>query len=68
MRTDPDAAAVDLPMDTSRALFHFNDHVLTYAGHFRHDEEQQRHSHSFVEIAFVLSGEGVHRSVAGRSR
>ena len=66
MRTDPDAAAVDLPMDTSRALFHFNDHVLTYAGHFRHDEEQQRHSHSFVEIAFVLSGEGVHRSVAGR--
>ena len=65
MRTDPDAAAVDLPMDTSRALFHFNDHVLTYAGHFRHDEEQQRHSHSFVEIAFVLSGEGVHRSVAG---
>ena len=66
MSTDPEAAAVDLPMDTSRALFHFNDHVLTYAGSFRHEEEMQRHSHSFVEIAFVLSGEGVHRSGAGR--
>ncbi len=66
MRTDEKAVAVDLPMDTSRALFHFNDHVLTYAGRYQHDEQQVLHSHSFVEIAFVLSGEGVHRSIAGR--
>ena len=66
MRTNEKAVAGDLPMDTSRALFHFNDHVLTYAGRFQHDEEQMLHSHSFVEIAFVLSGEGVHRSTAGR--
>ena len=66
MTTDGEAVADILPMDTSRALFHFNDHTLTYAGHYLHDEEQVPHSHSFVEIAFVLSGEGVHRSIAGR--
>ena len=68
MRTDGGAVADILPMDTSQALFHFNDQTLTYAGRYLHDEEQVPHSHSFVEIAFVLSGEGVHRSMASGSR
>jgi AraC family transcriptional regulator, L-rhamnose operon transcriptional activator RhaR len=65
-RTDCETVVGDLPMDTSGALFHFNDHALTYAGPFQHDKEEVLHSHSFVEITFVLSGEGVHRSIAGR--
>jgi AraC family L-rhamnose operon transcriptional activator RhaR len=66
MRTSDEVVVDDLPMDTSRALFHFNDHALVYAGNFLHTEEQPLHSHSFVEIALVLSGEAVHRSIAGR--
>lgn len=66
MRTSSEDLADDLPMDTSRALFHFNDHALIFAGNFLHTEDQPLHSHSFVEIAVVLSGDGVHRSIAGR--
>jgi AraC family transcriptional regulator, L-rhamnose operon transcriptional activator RhaR len=58
----------DLPMDTSRDLFHFTDGALAYAGHHFHDEVNPLHTHSFVEIAFAVGGEGVHHSVAGRQR
>jgi AraC family transcriptional regulator, L-rhamnose operon transcriptional activator RhaR len=58
----------DLPMDTSRDLFHFTDGALAYAGYHFHDEVNPLHTHSFVEIAFATDGEGVHHSLAGRQR
>jgi AraC family transcriptional regulator, L-rhamnose operon transcriptional activator RhaR len=56
----------DLPMDTSQELFHFTEGALAYAGRHFHDESNPLHSHSFVEIAFVVSGQGTHVSLAGR--
>jgi AraC family transcriptional regulator, L-rhamnose operon transcriptional activator RhaR len=55
-------------MDTSRDLFHFTDGALAYAGYHLHEGENALHTHSFVEIAFVTGGQGVHLSRAGRQR
>jgi AraC family transcriptional regulator, L-rhamnose operon transcriptional activator RhaR len=55
----------DLPMDTSRDLFHFKEGALAYAGYYLHRETNPLHSHSFVEIAFVTSGSAIHQSLAG---
>ena len=56
----------ELPMDTSRDVFYFHDGALAYAGHHYHDEPNPVHSHSFVEIAFVVAGQATHVSLAGR--
>jgi AraC-like DNA-binding protein len=56
----------DLPMDTSQELFHFTDGALAYAGYHFHDQANPLHTHSFVEIAFAVGGQGVHHSLAGR--
>ncbi len=57
----------DLPMDTSRTLFHFNEEgALAYAGRHLHAWDSPLHTHSFVEIAFVIGGSGTHHSLAGR--
>jgi AraC family L-rhamnose operon transcriptional activator RhaR len=56
----------DFPMDTSRDLFHFTKGALAYAGYHFHDGVNPPHTHSFVEIAFVTAGTGVHHSLAGR--
>lgn len=53
-------------MDTSRDVFYFADGALAYAGHHYHDEPNPVHSHSFVEIAFVVAGQATHVSLAGR--
>jgi AraC-like DNA-binding protein len=58
----------DLPMDTSQELFHFTDGALAYAGYHIHEQENPLHTHSFVEIAFAVGGEGVHHSLAGRQQ
>jgi len=55
----------DLPLDTSQDLFHFTEGNLAYAGRHFHDETNALHSHSFVEIAFVLAGRAVHQSLGG---
>ena len=55
----------DLPMDTSRDLFHFKEGALAYAGYYFHNETNPLHSHSFVEIAFVTAGSAIHQSLAG---
>ena len=60
--------ADDLPMDTSQPLFHFNEDALAYAGYYVHDEVKPLHTHSFVEIAFVTGGGGVHQSRSGGQR
>src|SRR5581483_1424708 len=53
-------------MDTSGDLFHLTEGALAYAGHYEHDHASPLHSHSFVEIAFVVSGGGTHHSQTGR--
>jgi AraC family transcriptional regulator, L-rhamnose operon transcriptional activator RhaR len=56
----------DLPMDTSRDVFYFTDGALAYAGHYLHSEDNPVHTHTFVEIAFVIGGQGTHHYAAGR--
>ena len=56
----------DLPMDTSREVFYFNEGSLAYAGRYLHAEDNPPHTHSFMEIAFAIGGEGTHHCVAGR--
>jgi AraC family transcriptional regulator, L-rhamnose operon transcriptional activator RhaR len=54
-----------MPLDTSRDLFHFVEGALAYAGRYRHEQPNPLHSHSFVEIAFVLAGRATHQSLGG---
>lgn len=56
----------DPPVENTRALLHFNDGSLAYAGHYLHEGVHETHTHSFVEIAVVIGGEGVHHCLAGR--
>jgi AraC family transcriptional regulator, L-rhamnose operon transcriptional activator RhaR len=56
----------DLPMDTSRDVFYFTEGALAYAGYYLHSEDNPAHTHTFVEIAFVIGGEGTHHCAAGR--
>jgi AraC family L-rhamnose operon transcriptional activator RhaR len=58
----------DLPMDTSRDVFYFTEGALAYAGHYLHSEDNPAHTHTFVEIAFVIGGAGTHHYAAGRRR
>nr|WP_269329847.1 AraC family transcriptional regulator [Kineosporia babensis] len=36
-----------------------------WSGHYLHEQDHPDHTHSFVEIALVLEGSGMHRSPAG---
>jgi AraC family L-rhamnose operon transcriptional activator RhaR len=47
---------------------YFTEGVLAYAGPWVHEELQEDHTHSFVEIAVVTGGEAVQRSLAGRQQ
>ena len=49
-------------------LVHFADDSFVYAGHHQHPVGHPVHTHSFVEMAVVFSGSGVHDSLAGRQR
>ncbi|MCO8269946.1 AraC family transcriptional regulator [Actinoplanes sp. TRM 88003] len=54
------------PVENTRTLLHFIDGSVAYAGHYLHEDTHPVHTHSFVEIAVVMSGSGVHHSLAGR--
>jgi AraC family L-rhamnose operon transcriptional activator RhaR len=56
----------DPPVGTAKGLLYFNSGSLAYAGHYIHEGHHPVHTHSFVEIAVVTSGQGVHRSLDGR--
>jgi AraC family L-rhamnose operon transcriptional activator RhaR len=56
------------PILHSRTLVHFADGSVAYAGHHLHAHSHPVHTHSFVEIAVMYGGAGVHRSLAGRQR
>ncbi|HEX5115414.1 MAG TPA: AraC family transcriptional regulator [Pseudonocardiaceae bacterium] len=53
------------PVEESRGLLYFTDGTLAYAGHYIHEERHPEHTHSFVEIAVVVGGQGQHRSLSG---
>ena len=54
------------PLGTAQGLFHFTDGALAYAGPYLHDHDSPVHTHSFVEIAFTVSGAGTHNCLNGR--
>ena len=56
------------PVEQARGLLYFTDGSLVHTGHYRHEGVHPDHTHSFVEIAVVLGGEGTHRSLAGPQR
>jgi AraC family transcriptional regulator, L-rhamnose operon transcriptional activator RhaR len=57
--------ADDKPMDTAGTLYFFNEETLAYAGYYVHEGTAPLHCHSFVEIAFITGGHGVHQSRTG---
>ncbi|GAA1573429.1 hypothetical protein GCM10009678_65070 [Actinomadura kijaniata] len=54
------------PVGTAKGLLYFTDGSLAHAGHYLHEGDHPVHTHSFVEIAVVTGGQGVHRSLDGR--
>jgi AraC family transcriptional regulator, L-rhamnose operon transcriptional activator RhaR len=56
----------ELPLRDVKGLVYFTDGSLAYAGHHVHERGHPVHTHSFVEVAVVTGGEGVHRSLSGR--
>ena len=55
------------PVGTAQGLLYFTDGTLAYAGHYLHERNHPVHTHSFVEIAVVTGGQGVHSSLNGRT-
>ena len=56
------------PMETSRSMLYIADGSLAYAGHYLHEGRHPAHTHSFVEVAVMTGGAGVHHSLAGRQQ
>ncbi|MET8149342.1 AraC family transcriptional regulator [Actinoplanes sp. NPDC049668] len=56
----------DPPVENSHAMLYFSDGSLAYAGHYLHEGMHPVHTHSFVEVAVMIGGSGVHHSLAGR--
>jgi len=56
----------DPPVGTSQGLFHFTEPMPAYAFGYLHKWDSPVHTHSFVEIAFAISGSATHHSLAGR--
>ena len=56
------------PVEQTRTLLHIIDGSLAFAGHYVHEDSHPIHTHSFVEIAVVMGGEGAQRSLAGRKQ
>lgn len=54
------------PLDSSSDRFHLTNGSVVFAEHWVQDGTCAAHTHSFVEIAVMVSGEGVHDSLAGR--
>jgi len=55
-------------IEHTATLVHFGDDSFAYAGHHYHPSSHPVHTHSFIEVAVVHAGDGVHHSVAGRQR
>ncbi|MBL7257892.1 helix-turn-helix transcriptional regulator [Paractinoplanes lichenicola] len=53
-------------IENKATLVYFGDDSFTYAGRHVHEDEMRVHTHSFVEVAVVAGGTGVHHSLNGR--
>jgi AraC family L-rhamnose operon transcriptional activator RhaR len=60
------AAVMATPLKLSRGLLFITDGSPAYARRYTHQGEEPVHTHSFVEIAVVVAGTGVHLSSSGR--
>ncbi|WP_433291717.1 AraC family transcriptional regulator [Actinoplanes sp. CA-030573] len=58
----------EFPVEQTRTLLHFIDGSLAFAGHYLHEDVHPIHTHSFVEIAVVMGGQGAQLSLAGRQQ
>lgn len=56
------------PVQDADGLVHFTDGAPVYVGRHHHADGYPAHTHSFVEIAVVVSGAGTHECVAGAHR
>ncbi|WP_344590361.1 AraC family transcriptional regulator [Actinomadura vinacea] len=54
------------PVEEIKGLVYITDGSLAYAGHHFHEDGHPVHTHSFVEIAVVTGGRGIHKSLTGR--
>jgi AraC family L-rhamnose operon transcriptional activator RhaR len=54
------------PIGTSQGLFHLTEPMPAYAFCYLHRWDSPVHTHSFVELAFAVSGAATHHSQAGR--
>ena len=50
----------DPPLGTPRGCSTSPSGALAYAGLYLHEHDSPVHTHSFVEIAFTVSGAGTH--------
>jgi AraC family L-rhamnose operon transcriptional activator RhaR len=55
----------EFPVDLAGTMLHFVDGTVAYAGHYLHEDTHPIHTHSFVEVAVVIGGEGAQVSLAG---
>ncbi|GAB2571552.1 AraC family transcriptional regulator [Paractinoplanes abujensis] len=53
-------------IENKSTLVYFGDDSFAYAGRHVHEDEMRVHTHSFVEVAIVAGGRGVHHSLNGR--
>lgn len=58
----------EFPVENTRTLLHIVDGSPAFAGHYLHQDVHPIHTHSFVEVAVVMGGEGAQRSLAGRQQ
>lgn len=58
----------DEPVRTVGTLLHFVPGTVVHAGPHVHEKSHPLHTHSFFELALVISGAGVHHSLAGRQQ
>ncbi|MEW2352395.1 AraC family transcriptional regulator [Spirillospora sp. NPDC029432] len=54
------------PVEELKGQVYITDGSLAYAGHHLHEGGHPVHTHSFLELAVVTGGRGVHRSLTGR--
>src|SRR4051794_17169849 len=59
---------LDPPVENNRERLHFVQGAVAYAGHYLHEDVHPAHTHSFVEVAVMTGGAGVHHSLSGRRR
>jgi AraC family L-rhamnose operon transcriptional activator RhaR len=56
------------PVEVERDRMRFAEGSIVFAGHWLHEDVHPAHTHTFVEVAVMISGSGVHHCRGGRRR